>query len=302
MVKRNSILNKLVRKQLFLFISLAFLLAVSGMAQESSTDDKDLRPVRSTFESIWIIDNQTVMVPYKGTFEMDILHRFGVLTNGYDDFFGLFAPSNFRLGFNYVPIDKLQIGFGFSRQNKYWDFNAKYAIVKQARKGGFPLSLTYYVNAAIDSRDKENFIESVDRFSYFHQLMVARKINDALSLQTTLSLSHFNFVPPVIIDDGTPELMKGNHLALSVSGKYSFSGSMGFIANLDFPITDHEKDNTVIVNPEPNISFGVEMVTSSHAFQIFIGNYMGLVPQENNARNNIDDFLIGFNITRLWNF
>ena len=30
------------------------------------------KPVKNTFQSVWIIDNQTVMVPVKGTFEMDI--------------------------------------------------------------------------------------------------------------------------------------------------------------------------------------------------------------------------------------
>lgn len=32
------------------------------------------------------------------------MHRFGSVKNGYKDFFGLFAPSNIRLGFSYVPI------------------------------------------------------------------------------------------------------------------------------------------------------------------------------------------------------
>ena len=52
------------------------------------------KPVKNTFQSIWIIDNQTVLVPVKKTFEMDIQHRFGVVENGYEDFWGFFAPSN----------------------------------------------------------------------------------------------------------------------------------------------------------------------------------------------------------------
>jgi len=71
--------------------------------------------------------------------------------------------------------------------------------------------------------------------------------------------------------------------------------------NYDQPLTKHDSGN-----PNPNISFGVEVSTSSHSFQMFIGNYQALVPQYNNVFNNNDyqngDFLIGFNITRLWNF
>src|SRR5215213_5438610 len=62
-----------------------------------------LKPVKNTFASVWVIDNQTVMVPIKKTLEMDIMHRFGTVENGYDDFWGFFAPSNIRLGVNYSP-------------------------------------------------------------------------------------------------------------------------------------------------------------------------------------------------------
>ena len=43
------------------------------------------------------------LVPVKKTFEMDIQHRFGTVENGYEDFWGFFAPSNIRMGFSYVP-------------------------------------------------------------------------------------------------------------------------------------------------------------------------------------------------------
>ncbi|MGZ5191897.1 MAG: DUF5777 family beta-barrel protein, partial [Flavisolibacter sp.] len=44
----------------------------------------------------------------------------------------------------------------------------------------------------------------------------------------------------------------------------------------------------------------------SHAFQLFLGNYSLLSPQRNNLYNSNNykdsEFLIGFNITRLWNY
>ena len=117
------------------FLTVAFLLlAGAAQAQDEGEPEKDTRPVRNTFESNWLIDNQTVMVPIKGTFEMDIQHRFGTMNNGYDDFWGFYAPSNIRIGFDYVPIEKLQIGFGFTKERKMWDFNAKYALLQQGRK------------------------------------------------------------------------------------------------------------------------------------------------------------------------
>lgn len=274
-------------------------------AQDEGETSKNIRPVRNTFESIWLIENQTVMVPVKGSFEMDIQHRFGTMNNGYDDFWGIYAPSNIRLGFNYVPIDKLQIGFGFTKERKYWDFNAKYALFQQGNGGGWPVSVTYFVNAAWDTRSKdgfpenvENTYEGIDRISYFHQLMVARKFSKAFSLQANVNVSHFNFQE--LVQGETPEDLKqmnNDHLSLSFLGRFKVSSGTAIIAGYDLPLTDHE-----VNNPEPNLSFGIEVTSSAHAFQIFVSNYKNIVPQLNNVFNQNTDFLIGFNMTRLWVF
>ena len=275
--------------------------AQDDMVMQSTDSTKDLRPVKNTFESMWIIDNQTVMVPVKGSFEFAIQHRFGTIQNGYDDFWGLFAPSNIRLGFGYTPAEKLMVGFGFSKYHVTWDFNAKYAIFKQARKGGSPVSLTYYGNVAVDTRGKENFVNTSDRFSYFNQLILARKVSDNFSVQVSPSWSHYNAVEGYYDEnDDVQGTMKNDHIAIAVSGRYKVTNAMAIIANYDQPITQHPTNN-----PNPNISFGIELGTSSHTFQIFAGNYYNIVPQANNMfnANNYEDgeFVIGFNITRLWN-
>ena len=107
------------------------------------------------------------MVPIKGTFEADFQHRFGTVNNGFDDLWGLYAPSNIRLGFNYAPIDKLYVGFQLTKDNMEFDFNAKYALLKQTADNRMPVSVTVYGNMAIDARDPSNFENSIDRYSYF---------------------------------------------------------------------------------------------------------------------------------------
>ena len=95
--------------------------------------------------------------------------------------------------------------------------------------------------------------------------------------------------------------MKNGHLAISVAGRYKVTQKTAIIVGYDQPLTQHTTNN-----PHPNISFGLETTTSSHAFQVFAGNYYGIVPQSNNVFNQNDytkgQFLIGFNMTRLWNF
>ncbi|MFL5740712.1 MAG: DUF5777 family beta-barrel protein [Flavisolibacter sp.] len=281
-------------------------------ASEQPAPVKKVKPAKNTFGSIWLIDNQTVMVPIKKSFEMDIMHRFGTVNNGYEDFYGFFAPSNIRLGFNYVPLEKLMIGVSITKANMTWEAYGKYAIIKQT-KGQYPVSISYYVDAAIDTRDKDNFAHSSDRLMYFHQLMIARKVSEKLSLQLAPSVSHVNVVNGYYETvktgstgpDSVSSVLKGemnhNHFALAFSGRFKLKPAMAIIFNVDQPLTKHVTDN-----PRPNLALGLELSTSSHAFQFFLGNYSYITPQRNNFFNQNDytkgQFLIGFNITRLWNY
>lgn len=308
----------------FLIGCLICVLSVGNlMAQDESVaqDEVEITPVKNTFESIWLIDAQTVMVPVKGTLEADFQHRFGTWENGYDELYGIFASSNIRLGMNYVPVDRLQVGLGFTKFNNLIDFYGKYAILRQMKGGGSPVTLDYYVNAAIDTREEEDtqFDEPSDRWSFFHQVMVARKFSDKFSLQLSGNLSWFNYKEHNYDSLGGDLVDLGQDskafFSASAIARYKFSNVLSVIAAYDQPITDVEFFNDGD-GPYPNVSFGLELTTSSHAFQVFIGNYQGLVPQYNHTYNDNnwsstvvkangnkvrDGILIGFNITRLWN-
>ncbi len=95
-----------INTSIFLIIfSISFVYVGYGQENEEEVvqtlaiKSRGLQRVGNTFESIWLIDNQTVHVPLRRTFEFDILHRFGTIKNGYSDFLGLYAPSNIRIGF-----------------------------------------------------------------------------------------------------------------------------------------------------------------------------------------------------------
>jgi hypothetical protein len=204
-----------------------------------------------------------------------------------------------------------------------WDISAKYAGITQT-KGKYPVSATYYVNMAIDSRkdptiyDGSDIKHFSDRLLFFHQLLIARKVTPKLSLQIAPSVTHQNAVSGYYSkNDSTGKVlyksMKNTHFAIAFSGRYKLTDVTSIMINYDQPLTKHESNN-----PNPNLSFGVEFNTSSHSFQLFMGNYSLLNQQRNNLFNNnspfayTDDvtnkkveggrFLIGFNITRLWNY
>lgn len=282
---------------------LLLLLTSRGLAQDSSVSVEPVIPklVQGTFGGNLLIDNQTVMVPLKHTFEFGIQHRFGTINNGYDDLAGVFAPANIRLGFAYTPIKNLQLGFGLTKEAKTWDGNVKYAIIRQKDAGGFPVSITYYGNMAVSTlKKKENFVSDYDRLSYFNQLIIARKVTEKISVQVSPSLSYSNNVAGYRSSDGSIKpTMNNYHCAIAFLGRYQLTDGVGVIANYDQPLTQH-----VTNNPKPNISFGFDFGTTGHSFQIFVGNYQSIVPQLNNFTNHNDytksQYCIGFNITRRW--
>ena len=284
----------------FLFICFS-----GGLFAQDSTGTVAIQKtklVKNTFGSVWLMDNQTVMVPIKGTLQMDIQHRFGTVDKGKKDVWGLFAPSNIRIGFNYSPFNKLFVGAGITKERTQIDFNAKYALFRQTVNNKIPVSVSFFGNLVIDAREKSNFRYGVDRFSYFSQLIVARKITQNFSAQVAPSFSWFNNVEAYVDDNGKiQKKMNNGHFAISVLGRYKVTEKSAIIVGYDQPLTQHTTNN-----PHPNICFGFETTTSSHAFQVFFGNYYGIVPQSNNVFNKNDfrdgQFLLGFNITRLWNF
>ncbi|QEC69864.1 hypothetical protein FRZ67_22135 [Panacibacter ginsenosidivorans] len=312
--------------------SLIFLSCLKLNAQDSTATSEasaapvKIKPVKNTFQSIWIIDNQTVMVPVKKTLEFDFQHRMGLVNNGSKDLWGLFGSANIRLGVNYSPINKLYVGIGIAKYNMLLDLNAKYSIITQT-KNKYAVSVSWYGNAAVDTRKEatlnngEDIKHNSDRYTFFNQLLIARKISDKLSLQVAPSWSHQNAVWGYYTSYDTATKQYGNtyktmnneHFAIAVSGRYKFSNLCSVIFNYDQPLTIHNENN-----PNPNISLGLEVNTSSHAFQIFIGNYNQLNPQHNNMYNQNNplgeytdankkvhkgyQYLIGFNITRLWNY
>ncbi len=300
-----------MRKYIFTLSCLLVFAFGNVLAQETETEVKKVdKPVRSPFESGYLIDNQTTVIQPVKTLEFAIQHKFGSVENGHSDLWGLYAPSaNIRLGLNYVVAKNIQIGLGITKEGAaaenrlkmITDFNAKWTVLEQTRSDAIPIALAIYGNIAIDGRDKDNFAYDYgfsDRLSSFAQVIVGRKFNDGISLQTGISYSHFN-----LIDKGSYHDKVGVHL----NGRFKVSPQGSIIFNVDVPLNLDYLDTAMDDNnPEPNLAFGYEISTSTHAFQIYMGNSKGLIQQDimvnNTNKIELDNFMIGFTITRLWNF
>jgi len=279
-------------KNLKLILAILLVLPMIALAQDSKkkTVKKD-KPQRAAFENTWLIDNPTSIVYNKGTLQFDMQHRFGTL-NGTNDMLGFWAPANIRLALYYGFTNRLTLGVGTTKDNRLVDFNARYALLRQMRSDKIPVNVTYYGNVAIDTRLAENFTNNRERYSFYSQIIISRRFNRIYSLQIAPSFSHYNIVD---------ENMKNDQFSISFGGRAKISPQTSIIAEYSQPITQHKYNQ-----PYAGFGLGFEFSTGSHAFQVFAGNYKGIIPQKNYMYNQNQvgnsDILIGFNITRLWNF
>lgn len=307
-------------KKNILFIILFFFISTFSYAQDGAADSiavagKD-KPVRSPFESGYLIDAQTTVIQNAHTLEAVIQHKFGTVENGRKDLWGIYAPgANIRLGLNYVLVKNFQVGLGITKKNMATDMSVKWTLMQQTRKNTFPLAIALYGNVAIDGRNIKDFesgnvqvahhLGSVnafafpDRLSYFSQIIFGRKCTDWLSVQGAVSFTHYNVVG---------QLDEHDLIGVHFNGRIKVSPQGSIIFNYDEPlkIKDMAEQRTWTNPSKPNLAFGYEVSTSTHAFQIYMATANGLLPQDNIMWNQNDynksQFLIGFNITRLWGF
>jgi hypothetical protein len=307
-------------KKNILFILLFSLIPVFSFAQDGATDStvvkvKD-KPVRAPFESGFLIDAQTTVIQPVHTLEAVIQHKFGTVENGHSDLWGIYAPgANIRIGLDYVLFKDFQVGAGITKKNMTTDLSAKWTIMRQTQKNTNPVAIAIYGNMGIDGRNISEFgsgvvqvahqagtyndFKGVDRLSYFSELIIGRKFTDWLSVQAAVSFTHYNSVD-----------MEYDHdkVGLHFNGRIKVSPQGSIIFNYDEPLKIKDiSEQQEFVNPSlPNLAFGYEISTGTHAFQIFMGTANGLLPQDNIMWNHNDyqngQFLIGFNITRLWGF
>ncbi len=307
MKKRNGLLKqKLILAMLFIS-PVVFAQDNSNAAGAKSDEQTSAREprkeVKGTFESATLINNQTIETVHKKTLEFMIQHRFGVIDNS-ADMFGIFGPSNIRIGLDYGITKRLSVGLGATKSRQLYNLEWKYALLKQTQHGGMPISVTYFGTVGRSASSKNFFqikddakpdttkYEASDRFSYFHEIMIARKINEHVSLQLGGSYSHVN-----LVDSG----MKHDIIGVHFAGRYKFSPQSSVLVEFDYPMVTHDVNKNM-----PNLGIGYEVSTSGHAFQVFICTADGINNQQMMVYNTNDfskkQVLLGFNITRLWGF
>lgn len=316
--KKSAIISALLIV-LFLFSGTAFVAAQDTIPAESAeTTEPEIteKPLaKAAFESGICMDNYTVAMPPAKTLEFVLQHRFGTIQNKWSDLYGIWGAANIRMGLNFSITPNLQVGFGTTKVNRLQDLMVKYTFLRQRKEGGFPLTIAYLGNVALNATNESNFgsdYKFVDRFSWYHEFMFARRFCSFFSAQLGVSYTHFNKV-----DKSADTTAKNDALGISLLARIKVSPQSSIVLSYLQPIILNYDPAFIVRHPDdwmsipdkapyPNLSLGWEISTSTHAFHLYLSAANGIVPSEivmHNTNNFFNGFiLVGFNMTRLWSF
>ncbi len=280
-------------KLTFILCGTLFLLGSQLYAQDDllSQIDQELDPgnvtVEGTFKGTRLINGHSVETRSKNNLTFIISHRFGNIRGGAYEFFGL-DGANIRLGLDYAVTDKFTVGIGRNSLGKHLDGFLKYRILQQSKGEKLvPISLTYFGSAAyrtIRTNPERTFQQNL---AFTNQLLIARKITSAVSLQLMPVWIHYNLVTAEENNDV---------LALGLGGRYKIGKR--FSINLEYYYQIQE------LNPEyfNALALGFDIDTGGHVFQFHVTNSAAMIAK-GYVGETTDDFFggnihIGFNITR----
>ena len=291
-------------KKILLLILISFLAFGNTFAQDmDDLLDAELNNTKTytiaTFKSTHIINSHSVAQLKKNHLNFIIYHRFGAISGGIKQFFGI-DQANMRLGFEYAINDWLTLGVGRSNFEKTYDGLVKIRLLRQSKGGkrAMPVTLTYLGTSEIftkpfDNPDRDNYFSS--RLSYTHQLLIARKFSERLSLQLMPTVVHKNLVKTALELNDLP--------ALGIGGRYKLNKriALTFEYYATFRLPKHNIDYH---NP---IGIGIDIETGGHVFQLVLSNSGimqdgGYIYGTNNNDFLKGDIHFGFNITRVFSF
>jgi len=280
-----------------LIISLYFLISIRLSAQEPN------EYVTNTFRNLTLINMPTDKMPEKGSFVLNIQHRFGEADMNKDfvkDFIGMDLTSNIRFSFAFPVSNSFYVGIGRTKADKTYDLEAKALFLRQRKDNKIPFSLA--LNASIcaaSSPFRQNtelyypdsitpFVyQNKHRLSYHYQLILTRKFGRFFSFDLAPMIHYRNLAKPE---------QKNLSLAVPMGAKFQ-TGMFSSILVEYMPVIKPFKGQ------KSTMAVGYEIATAGHGFQITLSNTNGLLTRDLLVPDRVSDFTkgqfyLGFNIYR----
>ena len=295
----NKTINNRSRLLFFAFIFCAISIA---KAQETSLLDAvaDTTPkvekISGAFKSSRVIHAHSIEMVHKNNLDFRILHRFGLVSDGIKELFGL-DQASMRMGFDYGLSDDFTVGVGRSTFKKEYDAFLKYRILQQSTGDKkIPVSLIITGGAMIRSIDEISAdgvykLQAGDKTSYYFQTIVGRKFNDKFSLQFSPIYLHMNYVDAKNLDNDL----------FAVGGGARYKLSKHFALTMDY----HHVFGSRPTGTYDPLAIGVDIETGGHVFQLHFSNAAGMNERaflyETTDQFFKGEIRFGFNLSRMFN-
>ena len=317
-------------KKIFSLLIFSSALFINAIAQETGVE-KEVTPVKKakytkiTFQSTSIINMHSVEILAKGNLQFMVAHHFGVIWNKDADagqnlaqILGLNSGiAHTYLSFDYSLTNYANIGLALTGNSKFEGW-AKFKILRQ-QTGAKNIPVTVGWISLVNADALENPSDTAkyvsegwlvnsgekgkkigwNKFSFIHQLMIARKFSPKFSLQLMPTWIHYNIVPYGINNSN-------NIFSIGLGGKYQMSDNKALTFEYARQLNAYKDvldKNGNISNYCPDLlAVGLEFNTGGHVFQFYVGNTTSASNIEQLTRNTnfIKDgkFAMGFRLNR----
>lgn len=272
------------------------------MLEEESKKEKKKDYATATFKTSRLINGHSIENAAAGVLDFKISHRFGMVNKGGYELFGL-DQATMRMGLDYGISDRLMIGVGRSTFQKQYDALGKFKILRQSKGGRWssPISVSAVSTVMLktlkwEDPTRKNYYTS--RLSFAHQLIIARKFSEGLSLQLMPSFVHYNLA------QGATD--PNDIFAMGVGGRIKLSKRLSFNAEYYhvLPLSFVEGEGYMIPGTKNSLAVGFDIETGGHVFQLHFTNSTGMTEKTFITETTGDffkgDIHFGFNVSRVF--
>lgn len=274
------------------FLSFGYVRAQDDLLGEldQKSEKKEIESI--AFKGLQVVSMQSTKMTAKGEFYFVISHRFGDLTNGLDNFFGL-DNAYTKLGGIYGITNWLSVGLSRHTYNKVYEITGKYKLADQ-KVHGFPFTIVAYNTMDINTKlstDEYPNLKGTNRLAYSTQLPISRKFSDSFSLELNPVYVHKNLYDPLT--------ERKDQFLLAAGGRYKLSRRLSL--NVEYAARLNAPENDVYHDP---LSLGLDIETGGHVFQLLFSNSQAIndVAYFTNGTGQWNDkgIYFGFNMYRVF--
>lgn len=297
---------------LLLITALVPLQAQDDLLDLLGEEEPEKEYASASFKTTRVINAHSLENTAHGVMDVKIGHRFGFLSEGISEMFGL-DLATVRLGVEYGVTDRLMIGFSRSGYQKTLEGYAKYKVLRQCSQGcRMPISLLVVADMSANMLEKEKTEwyapgredYFTHRLGYAFQVIVGRKFSEALSLQLMPGLVHRNLVTTAdqahdVLNVGAAGRVKlAKRLALNAEYIYLLPGQTRA------PAMEADRVNDPNPGYKNSLSIGFDIETGGHIFQLHFTNSTAMFERGFITETTGDwldgDIHFGFNISRVF--